>query len=104
LRNWKNVTIQISYFPEAYFKNISGYNKLLLSPVFYSRFIDYKYICICQFDTFIFRDELSYWCKKSYDYIEAPWLYKEKNFNIRKSKFGAIRKLLGMKHHMVDTN
>ena len=30
---------------------------------------------ICQLDVWIFRDEVSYWCEKGYDYIGAPIFY-----------------------------
>ena len=29
---------------------------------------------IYQLDAFVFRDELSYWCNKDFDYIGAPWI------------------------------
>jgi hypothetical protein len=64
----------IELFDELYFKDIDGYNKLLLSDTFYSRFIKYKYILIYQLDAFVFKDDLLYWCNKDYDYIGAPWI------------------------------
>ena len=60
-------------FDECYFSTISGYNRLLLSELFYKKFTQYKFILICQTDAYVFRDELNYWCKKEYDYIGAPW-------------------------------
>lgn len=66
----------IEYFNDDYFKDIKGYNKLMLSKEFYSRFINYKYVLICQLDVFIFRDSLNEWCKMDYDYIGAPWINK----------------------------
>jgi hypothetical protein len=65
--------IKIVRFKDIYFKNIDGYNKLLLSYSFYSKFIDFKYILIYQLDAFVFKDELMFWCDKDYDYIGAPW-------------------------------
>ena len=41
---------------------ISGYNDMMMSKDFYS----------------LFRDELEKWCRKSYDYIGAPWIRPEK--------------------------
>jgi len=61
-------------FDDSYFVNIQGYNRLMLSYEFYSRFLDSDYILIYQLDAFVFRDELSFWCSKGYDYIGAPWL------------------------------
>ncbi len=70
----------IEYFSNNYFKNAKGYNKLLLSKSFYSRFLNYDYILICQTDVLILKDELLAWCTQDFDYIGAPWISaKEKN-------------------------
>ncbi len=63
-------------FEDEYFKGISGYNRLMMSEVFYRRFIGYEYILIYQLDAYIFKDELKKWCDKGYDYIGAPWLVR----------------------------
>lgn len=65
---------EVLSFPDHYFKNVLGYNELLLSDFFYSSFLTYKYMLIYQLDAFVFKDELEYWCNKNYDYIGAPWL------------------------------
>jgi len=71
----------LAYIPNAkvitfrtkYFKNITGYNQLLLSKFFYSKFYpEYEYILIFQLDAYIFKDNLDYWCSTGYDYIGAP--------------------------------
>jgi hypothetical protein len=62
-------------FDDKYFKNISGYNELMLSSEFYERFLTFEYMLIYQLDAFVFSDELQYWCSRDYDYIGAPWLY-----------------------------
>ena len=61
-------------FPDYYFKNVFGYNRLMLTDSFYERFTHSKYILIYQLDAYVFRDELLYWCSKDYDYIGAPWI------------------------------
>ena len=71
-----DVTIIRIIFNPEYFTGIQGYNRLLLSPVFYDAFSDYKYILICQLDAYIFRDELLMWCEKGYDYVGAPLIGK----------------------------
>lgn len=68
-----NITLKVERYADIYFANINGYNKLLLSSLFYERFIDYKYLLIYQLDAFVFEDKLRYWCHKGYDYIGAPW-------------------------------
>ncbi|MFI3267997.1 MAG: DUF5672 family protein [Rikenellaceae bacterium] len=71
---YKNLLIET--FEDSFFKNIAGYNRLMLSEEFYSRFIDYKFILIAQTDCYIFKSDLSVWCEKDYDYIGAPWLVR----------------------------
>ncbi len=68
-------------FPDYYFENISGYNRLMLSNTFYKSFIDTEYILIYQLDAYVFKNELKYWCEKSYDYIGAPV------YNVRLNSF-----------------
>lgn len=68
--------LRIESFDDIYFAGISGYNRLMLSEHFYERFLDSEYILIYQLDAYVFRDELSEWVAKGYDYIGAPWLRK----------------------------
>lgn len=71
----KDYTIQqVVRFKDDYFKDIEGYNALMLSSEFYSRFLEYDYILIYQLDAYVFKDELHQWCTKGYDYIGAPWI------------------------------
>lgn len=63
-------------FDDSFFIGVSSYNRLMMSSEFYTRFIDYKYILICQLDAYIFKDELEDWCSRDYDYIGAPWLVR----------------------------
>jgi hypothetical protein len=69
-----NSKIKYKYFPDKYFRNINGYNSLLLKKEFYFSFLEYKYILIYQLDAFIFSNQLIDWCQKEYNYIGAPWL------------------------------
>lgn len=73
---FKNISVES--FSAHYFKSIEGYNELLLSPSFYERFLDSEYILIYQLDAFVFKDELTEWCQKGYDYIGAPWIASSK--------------------------
>ncbi|GAA4334367.1 hypothetical protein GCM10023149_41690 [Mucilaginibacter gynuensis] len=61
-------------FDDDFFVNIQGYNRLMMSEVFYGAFLDYKYILIHQLDVFVFKDELQEWCSQNWDYIGAPWI------------------------------
>ncbi|CAG5011493.1 hypothetical protein DYBT9275_04961 [Dyadobacter sp. CECT 9275] len=64
-------------FEDRFFKSTQSYNELLISIDFYRRFQNYDYILIYQPDAYVFRDELTEWCKKGYDYIGAPSLHQE---------------------------
>ncbi|MCL4639448.1 MULTISPECIES: DUF5672 family protein [Olivibacter] len=68
----KPVTIQ--RFDDSFFKSVTGYSKLLTGKYFYEAFQAYDYILIYQLDAWVFRDELSAWAEKGYDYVGAPWL------------------------------
>ena len=77
-----NVTIYERLFPNIgfvkfngfFFESVSAYNRLMLSPFFYKRFLDYEYILISQTDSWLFEDRIWEWCLKGYDYIGAPWI------------------------------
>lgn len=71
--------IKSESFQDYFFENVFGYNSLMLSETFYSRFLDYKYMLIYQLDAFVFSNELIKWCNKNYDYIGAPWISSPKN-------------------------
>ncbi len=67
------VDFKIIKFDSRYFKSIEGYNRLLLSLLFYKTFKKHAFMLIYQTDCWVFRDDLMKWCKKGYDYIGAPW-------------------------------
>ncbi len=69
-----NDRVRASRFPQHYFQDIQGYNRLMLSIEFYERFLEYKYVLIHQLDAFIFSSHLGEWCDKGYDYVGAPWI------------------------------
>ena len=59
-------------FNSEFFVNITGYNKLLTSLLFYKFFSENDYILIYQLDAFIFKDELAHWSNQKYACIGAP--------------------------------
>ncbi|WP_163339197.1 DUF5672 family protein [Desulfopila sp. IMCC35008] len=83
-----NVNYSVKYFHKDYFTNIEGYNRLLLSLRFYLKFVNFKYILICQLDTFVFKDDLVYWVNNGYSYIGAPWLECYESADERSSIIG----------------
>jgi hypothetical protein len=66
---------RVERFPEKYFQNTSSYSQLLLSEMFYQRFLKYKFLLIYQLDAFVFSDQLEKFCLMNYDYIGAPMGY-----------------------------
>jgi hypothetical protein len=69
-------------FSSEFFKNIQGYNRLLLSKEFYERFREYDYMLIYQLDAYVFEDKLEEWCSLGYDYVGAPIIgrYEENEY------------------------
>lgn len=68
-----NIFDQVIQFEDSFFKNVQGYNRLMMSAAFYEKFLEYEFVLIHQLDALVFRDELLKWCHSSYDYIGAPW-------------------------------
>jgi len=84
-----NEQIYTESFQDDFFHSIDGYNRLMLSDQFYSRFKNYEYMLLYQLDAFVFSDQLSTWCGLEYDYVGAPWLPKKtipKSFFLLKIK------------------
>lgn len=65
---------EVEIFNNGELGSIAAYNRLMLSRHFYERFSQYHYILIYQLDALVFKDELTAWARKGYDYIGAPWL------------------------------
>lgn len=76
LRPYFRITqdLEVVRFDDRYFKNLLTYSELLLSRFFYQAFRQHEYLLIYHLDAFVFRDELTEWCRRGYDYIGAPWL------------------------------
>ena len=70
---------QLKRFPEHYFADRFGYNRLLLSEEFYRAFEEYEYILIHQLDCLVFSSNLEEWCRKDWDYVGAPFFRNENN-------------------------
>lgn len=69
--------VGVTRFPGDYFRSVADYNRLMLSRGFYEAFDSYEYMLLYQLDAFVFRDDLSEWCRKGYDYIGAPAFHAE---------------------------
>lgn len=69
---WPNLTIE--YFEDEYFKDIAGYNQLMLSPSFYERFLPRgSSILLHQLDAILLKDRIKKFEEMPYDYFGAPW-------------------------------
>jgi hypothetical protein len=78
-----NKNIIIERFDDHFFKNIDGYNSLMMNKFFFRRFLNYKFMLIYQLDAFVFKDELFDWCVKDYQYIGAPLIEDQNDNNIK---------------------
>lgn len=89
---------RVEEFDDSFFAGREGYNRLMLSPDLYHRFLDSRYIFIHQTDVYVFRDELEQWCLRDYDYIGAPWLPAEgdvSGWNLPRRAIYAMRRMMG---------
>ena len=64
--------LNAEFFPDDNLNSRDAYSKLLLTPEFYQRFANYKYMLIYQLDAFVFYDKLDDFCSLNYDYIGSP--------------------------------
>ena len=65
-----------------WFENEHQYNRLCIHNDLYSIWKnDYEYMLIYQLDSFMFKDELYYWCNKGYDYIGGYDYLDNYNYN-----------------------
>lgn len=63
---------EVKRFSKHYFVNTITYSQLLVQHEFWTTFKDYDYMMIYQPDCLIFRDEITEWAEKGYEYIGAP--------------------------------
>jgi hypothetical protein len=57
-------------FENEYFKNRATFQKLLLRDEFYDRFDWSEFILVHELNSFVLKNELRYWCKQGYDFIQ----------------------------------
>ncbi len=73
---------------QQFFGSQSANTRLLLSPSFYKRFADYKYILLCHLDALVLSDQLEAWCEQDLDYIAAPWIKSEDSLWAERERVG----------------
>jgi hypothetical protein len=64
----------IKRFDGKFFGSATAHSRLLLSPIFYKSFLNYKFILIYHLDSLVFSDELAKWCEMDFDFIGPPWI------------------------------
>jgi hypothetical protein len=70
----KRAGYDVNRFDASFFGSARAHTRLLLSRIFYERFLDYDFILIYHLDSLVFSDQLALWCKAGYDYIGPPWI------------------------------
>lgn len=58
-------------FDPRYLASRQGYTKLLLSGALYDQFSWNRYLLIMELNASISRNELGYWCRQGYDFIQS---------------------------------
>lgn len=95
-------TAKFKAFEDHYFTSNQGYNELMVEDKFYAAFSDYEYLFLHQLDAYCFRNELSVWCAKGFDYIGPPcWTDQNRsnvllNGGISLRKVSSIRRFLSI--------
>jgi hypothetical protein len=65
--------VSIDHIDPKWQSNYGMFNRLKISSFLYDRYSKYKFILFYELDAWVFKDELTEWCDKNYDYIGAPW-------------------------------
>ncbi|MDB5120203.1 MAG: hypothetical protein JWN56_1421 [Sphingobacteriales bacterium] len=73
--------IEVDFINPKWQASYQMFNRLKIDPFIYNRYKKYEFILFYELDAWVFRDELSYWCDKNYDYIGAPWYEDSENGN-----------------------
>jgi hypothetical protein len=64
------------YFDPSFFTaradSRASYSALMVSDVFYGRFVQYEHVLVHQTDAFVFEDQLERWATRDFDYIGSP--------------------------------
>jgi len=61
------------FIPARWLASYGAFNRLKILPFLYRRYAEFEYILFYELDAFVFRDELSDWCRQGWDYVGAPW-------------------------------
>jgi hypothetical protein len=67
-------SIKVLFIDQAWQATYQSFNRLKTSSFLYQSLREFEYLLFYELDSWVFRDELSYWCGLDYDYIGAPWI------------------------------
>ncbi len=70
--------LQLISLPDRYFESVRAYNELCFQPWFYELFKSYQYLLIYQTDCFVFKDDISKWENREFDYVGSPFITNKK--------------------------
>jgi glycosyltransferase involved in cell wall biosynthesis len=79
--NEADYDFDILYLNSSFFESKMTYNELCQRAEFYECFKEFKYMLIYQLDAFVFSNRLQYFIEKDYDYIGAPHMVHENDFD-----------------------
>lgn len=91
-------------FDNKFFKDIHGYNQLMLSEEFYAKFLKFEKILIYQLDAFVFSNTLNYWCNQDFDYVGAPWLRAREFHSRYKFYKETIKSYFHRRYNIIEKN
>jgi hypothetical protein len=57
----------------ACLSSLPAYNRFKTDLYLYDYYRSYEYMLTYELDSFVFSDDLLYWCSKDWDFIGAPW-------------------------------
>ena len=95
----------VKRFDDRFFASVAGYSSLMLSPFFYEHFTGFGYILVHQLDAWVFRDELTDWCRRGYEYVGAPFFITDGRGRLPVVGNGglSLRKVSAMKRVLSET-
>jgi len=65
--------VPFHFVDRRWLESYAMFNTFKISPYLYDKYRDYEYILFYEPDSFVFSDELIFWCNQGLDYIGAPW-------------------------------
>lgn len=66
------ICIRFHLVNDHWLDSVASYNHLMVTSEFYDFYEAYSHLLVAQLDSYVFSDELAYWCSKQWSYIGAP--------------------------------